>query len=104
MIKKDVRLCGLQPQMVLAYVIAEQVFIEEGYPIILTSGGEGKHSSGSIHYRGNAIDLRTRHVSTHAQREKIAESVKDRLGEEFKVILKFLPHHLHIQYTPMRGW
>jgi len=57
MIKESVKLLGLQSQLVLAFVIAQEVFKEHDYSCTITSVSEGKHKRGSLHYKGLAMLL-----------------------------------------------
>jgi len=58
-IKKGVKLAGLQPEMILAAVIADQVFTKYGVEYtVITEGTGGKHGFASLHYVGFAIDVR----------------------------------------------
>ena len=63
----------------------------------ITSGREGEHSENSKHYRGLALDFRTRHLS-RANRRKLAEDVRHVLGDDFDVVLELT--HMHVEYDP----
>ena len=88
---------GLQPQILLAIVVADQVYRDHGYNLIITSGSDGKHKVGSLHYQGQAVDLRTRHVP--AERiPLIAKVLHERLGSDFDVVVE--KDHIHLEYDP----
>ena len=53
---------SLQPQIVLAVVVASSFYKDFGYDLVVTSFSDGIHSPNSLHYSGNAVDLRTRNV------------------------------------------
>lgn len=57
-IKPGVELRGIQPQMAIAALIAQEVYIEEASELMITSGVEGQHMATSLHYKGLALDLR----------------------------------------------
>ena len=74
---------------------AEYTFQANGYSCICTSGTDGKHMKGSLHYKARAVDLRSRHVAADAL-PKIVEELKERLGKDFDVILE--GDHLHVEH------
>ena len=96
-IKPGVRLTGMQPQMVLAAVIAESVFVKYGVECVLTSGVEGKHSGTCRHYLGFAIDTRSRDFNP-ADIPKVLAALKEALTDEFYVA--FETNHFHISFKP----
>lgn len=100
-LKPGVKLAGLQPQILLAAVVASEVYSEHGVQLcVITSANDGNHSHTSLHYSGNAIDLRTRNLPPGAAPE-IAKIIKERLGRDFDVL--FEGDHIHIEYQPRRA-
>lgn len=93
-IKPGVRVRGLKPEAVIALMVAKGVYESHGYEAVLTSGTDGKHSSGSFHYTGEAIDLRL----PPADHELIRDELAERLGESFDVILE--ADHIHVEHDP----
>ncbi len=59
-IKPGVRLAGLRPEILIAVFAAERVYAEEGHDLTITAGVDGKRMPASLHYAGQAFDLRTR--------------------------------------------
>jgi hypothetical protein len=54
------RISGLRPEIAIAFTIACSVYADlKAGPCVITSGAEGRHSTGSLHYAGLAIDLRS---------------------------------------------
>lgn len=103
MIKAGVRLGGLVPQMVLAYVIVKEVFADYGCPCVITSANDGKHSVASWHYRGRALDFRTRFAQLDGKEAELAVAVRDALGPDFDVVMEAVGttnEHLHVEYDP----
>lgn len=105
--KSGVRLGNLQPQTVLAIQVAAGCYgvmdIEE---MVVTSINDGSHSRGSLHYSGNAVDLRTNSVPTSKVR-KLEAHLKMALGADFDVVLEsFVENqrqpneHIHIEHQP----
>ena len=60
MIKAGVSVRGIRPEIVLAFVIVQPIARSFGVDAVITSCTEGSHSEGSLHYTGQAIDVRTR--------------------------------------------
>ena len=97
MLKPDVRITGLRPEIILAIVIAERAYAEIGCELMLTSGIEGQHSIGSLHYAGCAVDLRTLNVPA-GKLPPLVEKIRAALGPDFDVVLE--SNHLHVELQP----
>lgn len=97
MIKQGVDLRGLQPQMVLAYILIQGVYARHGYPCVITSCSDSKHGPNSLHYKGLALDLRTRDVLPETMGVMVLE-IKQVLGPQFDVVLE--KDHLHVEWDP----
>ena len=97
MLKPDVRIMGLRPEIILAIVIAERAYAEIGCELMLTSGIEGQHSAGSLHYAGCAVDLRTQNVPV-GKLQPLVERIRAALGPDFDVVLE--SNHLHVELQP----
>ena len=95
-IKPGVRIYGIQPELAIALMIAKDVYHEhdEQDRFVLTSVADGKHARGSLHYVGQAVDLRRPLVSPGS----ITESLKYRLGADFDVVLE--KSHIHLEFQP----
>jgi hypothetical protein len=63
----------------------------------ITSGTDGKHMADSLHYSGNAIDLRCRDINPGMMPAYLA-ALKERLGPEFDIVLE--EDHVHVEYDP----
>ena len=72
-IKPGAVLAGLDIHMRPALIIADAVWKEYGQELMVTEGLGGEHSSGSLHYYGYAVDLRTHYFH---------KGVRARLGIE----------------------
>lgn len=95
MIKNGVDLRGLSPQMAIAYTIATKCYGQ--YDCVITSASDGKHGPNSLHYKGCALDLRTRHLNGQ-QLQAIYAELKESLGDQFDVVLE--ADHIHLEYQP----
>lgn len=103
----DVKVFGLCPEMIFAYIIAYEVYRELGNEenCVLTSARDGTHKRSSDHYMGNAIDLRvwgfkeiTLDVTPecNATGEGAADLIRERLTDEYEVF--FEGNHIHIGF------
>ncbi len=97
-IKKGVRIHGIKPEVVLALVIADQVYQQLGHDLVITAVIDGKHMRASIHYMGGAVDLRLPGADGIAARNRIAL----RLGDDFDVVLE--KSHIHIEWQPKEAY
>ena len=98
MIKTGVDLRGLSPQMAVAYTIACFIYYRQIHEwATITSASDGKHSPNSLHYCGQALDLRIR-MLTGGQMETIRKQLTIALGEQYDVVLE--KDHFHIEFDP----
>lgn len=98
-IKNGVKLSKFSTQILLAIVVAERVYEKIGYEMTVTSIADGTHSAGSLHYGGNAVDLRVRHLP-RPMWDDVTITLRDRLGPEYDVVLELEPPHIHVEYDP----
>lgn len=99
-LKQGVRLDKLQPQIVLGLLALNQIWERYGYgPCVVTSGSEGVHKAGSLHYSGRAVDIRTRHVHPDDLTYIISQA-RNALGMDFDVVLEV--DHIHLEYDPKK--
>ena len=99
MIKNGVDLRGLTPQMAIAYTIACRCYGQ--YDCVITSASDGKHGPNSLHYKGQALDLRTRHLNGQGL-QAVFHKLKDSLGPQFDVVMEAT--HFHIEWDPKDKW
>jgi len=95
----DVELKDLAPQLALALIMANEVYDEYGIDMVVTSANDSNHSGTSLHYSGQAVDLRTR-TANSGDRQDIRDKVKAKLNVDFDVILE--SDHIHLEYQPKR--
>lgn len=96
-IKKGVRVTGLSPEIVIAIIVVNDVYRKYGRDCTITSGTEGKHGYSSEHYKGDAVDFRTRDLFPD-QKTAIAKEIAARLGDNYDVVLE--ETHLHVEFDP----
>ena len=81
--------------------IADQVYQAHGEnELVVTSGTEGTHSPGSLHYLGLAVDLRL--PDDRANCLAIRNELANRLGADFDVVLE--ANHFHIECQPKQQY
>lgn len=85
------------PPMIKLLVVVEDVYEAHGYPAVITSGTEGKHSTNSLHYVGKALDFRTRFLRP-MEKAEITQNIANILGDDFDVVPE--RRHLHVEYDP----
>ena len=79
--------------------IIEVIYKSYGVECILTSGDDSKHSSNSLHYKGNAIDIRTKNIPANSLLLLIVGDIKREL-EILGFDVVFEGDHLHVEYDP----
>ena len=99
LLKPGVRVAGIRPEVLLAIVAAERVFEDAGADLVLTACVDGKHSVGSLHYAGQAVDIRTRDLPPES-RQKLVARIRECMGEDYDVILE--SDHIHLEFQPKR--
>lgn len=100
-IKDGVNTEGLAAPVAWAVGMAERIFAQFGAPVTVTSARDGVHSERSLHYSGNAVDLRTRDLKPGVA-EQITALLKKALGAlGFDVVNE--GDHIHLEYDPKPG-
>lgn len=89
---------GVRPEILLAAMICKPVVEHFGVPFVITSLLDGKHSPNSFHYKGLAMDFRTREISTPAKKQQLRDRCAMALGPEFDVVLE--SDHMHVEFDP----
>lgn len=98
-LKQGVRIHGIRPEIILAIHIIDGIYNKFGQELVITSGIEGKHSETSDHYKGMAVDCRTRYFS-ELEKQEVFKEVTGAIGDDFYTLLH--ETHLHISYRPRR--
>lgn len=94
-IKNGVRLNGLKIEMRKVLLEADRIWASENKELVITSGLDGTHSAGSLHYYGYALDLRTRYFSDR-KINGIASRLRDALGKDYDVVIH--KTHIHVEF------
>ena len=101
-----IELNALHPALALALSgTVVPVLKEAGSNTILTSGSEqsARHGVTSLHYSGNAVDIRIRDPHSGislCNTQAAVERIKEALSVDFDVILE--SDHIHMEYQPKR--
>lgn len=98
-LKRGVRVGGLRPELLLAIVVANDVYTNYGKELVITSVVDGKHKVGSTHYSGCGVDLRTRYFKEDDKKE-VADEIRKNLTDDYFVLLE--SDHIHLHYKPRR--
>lgn len=90
-----VRITGFTPELLLGLLIVNEVYKEYGAECLITCGAEGVHSVTSLHYSGNAVDLRR---YADIDMEGLVRECKERLRLHYDIVLEH--DHVHLEYQP----
>ena len=78
-------------------MVLDGIYAQSGYLLVVTSITDGTHMDGSLHYKGQAVDIRTRDIATPVL-NLIVKNIKESLGADYDVVLE--RDHLHLEYDP----
>lgn len=91
-----VNLDGLTQEMLQALLKACIIWRQHGCEtIMITSATDGQHMAHSRHYKGDALDLRSRDLPDSIG---MADQLRDSLSDEYDVILE--TDHIHVEFDP----
>lgn len=99
-IKEGANIQGIDIRMRPALIEAERIWKQYGQDegVTITSGLDGTHSAGSLHYYGLAVDFRTRYWSPEVAK-KVWLLLKGNLANvshNYDVI--YHKTHIHVEY------
>ena len=89
-----------RPLIIAAGVINAANVLNIQADMVVTSGRDGRHMEGSLHYLDRALDFRTKHL-TKAQKHTLLAEARHRLGSNYDVLLEHegrANEHLHVEY------
>ncbi len=98
-LKEGVRIQGIGNELLFALNVCDDVYSKYGEELVITSLVDGRHSQKSLHYTGDAADLRTFYFKKD-EIPSIAEDIRSRLGIDYDVIVE--EDHIHLEYQPVR--
>ena len=94
----SVNVTGMHPEVVGALAKMEvcrsaALSLLLTHPMVVTSGKDGVHKPGSLHYAGLAVDLRFRDFM-----DEWARYMKNALGEGWDIVVE--ADHIHVERDP----
>ena len=96
-LKTGVKVNGMKPEILLAIIVAKDIYKDHGKDLVVTEVTGGKHGIGSLHYAGLAVDIRT-NFFREDEVILVHKDLRDALGEEYDVVLE--KTHIHIEFQP----
>ena len=96
-LKEGIKVNGIKTELLLGLIIADKIYGNYSHDLVVTEITGGKHGIGSLHYSGNAADLRT-YYFTNTEVQLVAKDLKDALGENYDVVVE--KTHIHIEFQP----
>ena len=100
-LKYGIRLTDLSPQIVLAAMVVQECYRELGGVATITSANDSTHGVNSLHYKGRALDFRTRDFE--GDKHALLALIRASLGENFDVLLEDEggpQEHIHCEHDP----
>jgi hypothetical protein len=96
-VKPGVDISHLDPRWLQVLPIIHSCFALHGSDLTITSGRDGDHKEGSLHYAVpmRALDFRIWHVNDVPA---LAEALRVALGPDFDVVVE--DTHIHIELDP----
>lgn len=94
---------SVRPYNLWIMAAAANVAYEMQTELVITAGMDGKHMTGSRHYVGEALDIRSKGLLTTDRKETFLEKIRTRLGPGYDCILEGANtpnEHFHIEYDP----
>ena len=100
-LKDSANLKGIVPASVDPIIeAAAPVYERFGKDLVITSGTDGQHMQGSLHYVGKALDLRASEAWGYSDRVRgqIAGHLRRELGPNYDIVIE--PTHIHAEHDP----
>lgn len=96
-LKEGVDIRGIRTEIWAGATIVASCFAEQKIHCVITSCKEGKHMDKSLHYKGLAVDIRSRDIPLQTAAALIA-TCKEALGAQFDLVVE--GDHWHLEYDP----
>lgn len=94
---------GLRPEMLLGLMIVDTVFSNHNLELTITEVTGGTHVENSLHYKGRAVDIRSKHIAGQSLKMIVLEECKAGLTPLFYMMLESpntANEHFHLEYDP----
>jgi hypothetical protein len=95
-IKEGVSLQGLRIPMRKVLIAADKIWKRHMQELVITSGTDGLHSPGSLHYYGYALDFRSRYFTDYEKQVVCEELEKELNSPVYRVINE--KTHIHVEW------
>ena len=102
-IKGEAKILGLKPEILIGLRIVESIKEKYGYEAIITEGTGAQHKFESLHYKGLAVDLRSKHIVNPTIKSRVLFEAQRALGDDFDFILENVGEdneHFHLEFDP----
>lgn len=100
--KDGVDISNIKGRMYLPLLLAKGWREKNGFTeVVIVSGNDGKHKAGSLHYKGLAVDIRTRDL-TYKQKKDYFNYIKGYLPKHYEIYNE--KNHIHIEYDDRTDW
>lgn len=99
-LKQSVDVSKIQPEILLAILVAQSVYFEYGYDCVVTSLRDGVHMPKSFHTRDGicrAVDFRINHLPEELA-ANVTTTIALRLTDDYDVVQE--RDHIHVEYDP----
>lgn len=104
-IKEGANLAGIRMPMRRVLIAADKIWSKLGQELVVTSGLDGTHSAGSLHYYGYALDFRTRYFNEDQKKEAAVrlteELTQSQVLDPYRVIIH--KTHIHVEWRGLLG-
>jgi hypothetical protein len=102
-LKIGVDLRGIHPVWGIVFPIIFAAFRDNNAQCIVTSANDSTHGANSLHYKGKALDLRTKHIRDESTKLAIIKRITHDLGPQFDVVYESAGRdneHVHLEFDP----
>ena len=95
-LKKGVKISGVRPELLMGLMVANSIIAYEfNTDMVVTSCTDGTHTPMSMHYVGQAVDIR---ISNLSDPVGVVDRLKFELDGLFDIVLE--RDHIHMEYDP----
>ncbi len=101
-VKQGVRLEEISG-IIIGFMVVASVLHSYGYGTIITAGIDGDHMKTGLHYKGLALDLRSKHIESLEQKQEILGVCKQALQSNYDFFIENLgqdDEHFHLEFQP----
>ena len=89
--------------MMMAAIANVAQALDEPVDVLITSGNDSTHMTGSKHYTYEALDIRSKNFPSVAAKQHFMDAVMKRLGSGYQMILENegkVQEHFHLEFDP----